>query len=265
MPAPPLTNTFETGLADTTAITIANSDDGSAGNAFNTVSGSSPAFSTTHAKSGSLAMRYDTTATYAQGYVDWQTLGSITGSVWFRFYLYSTAHPVTTAMRMVLFRTSAANCGLLFYNPTGFLQGGNAAQAGGTAGTVAPALNQWVRIEVRILPSATVGEVEWWLYNTPEAVIGDFDDHVLITSQVLAANVDQVRLGGTTAVGPNSLVAWFDDMAVSSSGQIGPSGAAGQTLYPDADLATGGWATTPLWSKVDETSADGTVISDTSS
>ena len=223
MPVPPLSNTFETALADATVITVANSDDGTAGDAFTTVS-NSPTFSTAQAKSGTLAMRYDTTATYTQRYVDWQTLGSITGSVWLRFYMYSTAVPAGSFLRVVLFRTSAANCALLFVQTTtGVLQGANAAQAGGTSGTVAVALNQWVRIEMRVLPSTTAGEVEWWLYNDPEAAIGDFDDHVLITGQVLAANVDQVRLGGTTAAGPTSFVVWFDDVAVSSTGQIGPS------------------------------------------
>lgn len=33
-----------------------------------------------------------------------------------------------------------------------------------------------------------------------------------------------------------------------------------QKLRPDADLATSGWTTAPLWSKIDEDSADGTVI-----
>lgn len=33
-----------------------------------------------------------------------------------------------------------------------------------------------------------------------------------------------------------------------------------QEAYPDADNATGGWASTPLWSKIDEVSPDGTVI-----
>jgi len=38
-----------------------------------------------------------------------------------------------------------------------------------------------------------------------------------------------------------------------------------QGIYPDADTATTGWSSTPLWSKVDEASPDGTVISATAS
>jgi hypothetical protein len=42
-------------------------------------------------------------------------------------------------------------------------------------------------------------------------------------------------------------------------------GVGSQVLYPDADVDTGDWATTPLWSKVEEETADGTVISATAS
>jgi len=39
----------------------------------------------------------------------------------------------------------------------------------------------------------------------------------------------------------------------------------GQTLRPDADITTSGWTTTPLFSKINEASADGTVITATAS
>ncbi len=38
-----------------------------------------------------------------------------------------------------------------------------------------------------------------------------------------------------------------------------------QEARPDADVTTTGWSTTPLWSKIEESSADGTVISATAS
>jgi hypothetical protein len=41
--------------------------------------------------------------------------------------------------------------------------------------------------------------------------------------------------------------------------------AATQAIRPDADITTTGWTTTPLWSKIEETSADGTVITATAS
>lgn len=38
-----------------------------------------------------------------------------------------------------------------------------------------------------------------------------------------------------------------------------------QAIRPDADVTTTGWTTTPLWSKIEEESADGTVITATAS
>lgn len=42
---------------------------------------------------------------------------------------------------------------------------------------------------------------------------------------------------------------------------LAPPDAVMQKLRPDADIATTGWSTAPLWSKIEEESADGTVIS----
>jgi hypothetical protein len=123
-------------------------------------------------------------------------------------------------------RTSAAaNSAFLTINTgTNVLRSMNAAQSGvGSSGTVAITLSQWVRIEWRVVSSTTVGESEWWLYNTADAPIDSFDDHVATTGLVLGANTDGIRFGPTTANGPNSFVCWMDDVAVSTRGQIGPS------------------------------------------
>lgn len=224
MPAPPILNTFESGQPDTTVITTANSG-GDAGTAFNAIT-ASPTFSTTQAHSGTLAMRWDTTATFAQIHADWTGLGSITTSVWFRFYLYLTANFSGSAPRLIGVRTSTpGNSAFLSMSSTGQLNAMNAAQTGLGAGSVAVNLNAWVRIEFRVLSSTTVGEFEWWLYNTPEAPIDSFDETKLHTAQVLGANTDGVQWGPTTVTGPNSWVGFFDDVAVSRQEQIGPGNA----------------------------------------
>ena len=231
MPAPPLTNNFETQIADGTVITTANSDDGtpSAGDAFSAITGS-PTFSTTQAHLGTLSMRIDTTGTYAETHAAWTGLGSITTSVWFRAYVYLTAFPVATVLRLFTARTAAnANSGFLSMTTAGKLQGLNAAQSGTgqTIATVAIALDQWVRIEWRVVSSATVGELEWWLYNNPEAPIGSYTDHQIGTGLVLGANTDGIRWGPSTVTGPANFVYYTDDVAVSTVAQIG-----GQPLAP---------------------------------
>jgi hypothetical protein len=220
MPALPLANTFESGQPDTTVITTGNSG-GAAGTAFNAVTGS-PTFSTAQVKNGERSMRFDTTGTYAQTHCDWTALGSITTSVWIRFYLYLTANPVTTVPRMICIRTSgAANSVFLAMTTGGLLQVLNAAQAGAATGSVAVALNQWVRIEARFLSSTTVGEGEWWLYNNPDAGIDSPSDHNSATSMVNGANSDGIQWGPTTVTGPANFVGEIDDVAISSAGRIG--------------------------------------------
>jgi hypothetical protein len=170
-------------------------------------------------------MKNDTTATYTSKYVAWTGLGALTTNVWFRAFCYFTANPTGQNLRLLLARSASANSALLYLGTTGLLQNGNAAQTGlSPAGTVPIALNQWIRIEWRVKSSATAGEVEWWLYNTPGAAIGSFTDHVNNNAAgiVLGANTDQIRWGGTTASGPNSFVFYMDELAVSTSGQIGP-------------------------------------------
>jgi len=71
----------------------------------------------------------------------------------------------------------------------------------------------------------------------------------------LAGNASSPTVSGTTLDGAETLDSWnFDGM-----------GAAPQILRPDADIATTGWTPTPLFSKINESSPDGTVITATAS
>ena len=67
----------------------------------------------------------------------------------------------------------------------------------------------------------------------------------------------------THALGDTSQIASWSITAY-KTGVAGPSNPP-QQLLPDADLATTGWSTAPLWSKVDEIPAGGDVISAVSS
>jgi hypothetical protein len=220
---PPLANTFESGQADGTAITTANSG-GAAGDAFSAVTGAPP-FSTAHAKSGSLAMKFDTTATFAQKHVDWTGFGIAADvDVWYRVYLYISANPASGPRLFCVRKSSpAGNSAFISITTAGKVQGMNAAQSGVATGTVSVALNQWVRIEFRVRSSTTIGQIEWWLYNTPDAPLGSHDDTASATGLVLGANTDGIMWGPNTVTGPANWVGWLDDPAVSTSGQIGPA------------------------------------------
>jgi hypothetical protein len=101
--------------------------------------------------------------------------------------------------------------------------------------------------------------------NTPSGGATELHDFQLVAEdwaqcteyKVLSAT-SSTSLAGTwtTAAGTPDVVSAF----------VAYKAAAGvQQVRPDADVTTTGWTTTPLWSKIEETSADGTVITATAS
>lgn len=96
---------------------------------------------------------------------------------------------------------------------------------------------------------------DWWTnpHGQPKALI---ECNIAAASLVdLAGNASNVLVTGTpTLDGAETLSSWnFDGTGVSS-----------QIARPDADIAAGGWATSPLFSKLNDQS-DATVISATAS
>ena len=71
-------------------------------------------------------------------------------------------------------------------------------------------------------------------------------------------------LAGATGSTSRTLTSSIADVYVSALLEINPAATGTpQKVRPDADTAVGTWATAPLWSKVDEASAGGDVITDT--
>jgi hypothetical protein len=227
MPAPPLSNTLEGGT-DTTTITTGNSG-GASGDAFNNVvigASATETFSATHAAHGGLAMKITQPASGVSTYVDWTGFGTLTTDVWFRLYVYRTANGSSEGYVVSVRNAAAAACCYIAISAAGIIRIWNASSAqAALTGSVAVGLNQWVRIEMRVFPSTTIGEIDWWLYNTPDAPIGSHDETKSATGLVLAANVDQVRWGMPSTPQPVSESSWYDDLAVSTAGQLGPAGA----------------------------------------
>ena len=83
-------------------------------------------------------------------------------------------------------------------------------------------------------------------------------DHILTSGEkaaVISWSNLYVRLYQADDSGTNSGTGFVDYVSFTV-----PDGAPPQQIRPDADVATTGWTTAPLWSKVEETSPDGTVI-----
>lgn len=221
MAAPPLSHTFESGQPDTTTISGANSAVG--GNAFDAIVGT-PTYSTTHAHAGTLSMKITEAGSHVSHQAEWRTLGQITADVWVRFYLWAAAVPNTASERYVRANNDAGtgSCLVGVQSTTGVVLGFNGAQTGTAVGSVAISTSQWIRIEARLRAGAGTGQVEWRLYNTPEAAIASYDDTNSASSMANSTNIDRVAFG-TQSAGTLNQDFWIDDIAVSTTDWIGPS------------------------------------------
>lgn len=224
MASPPLANTLEGGT-DGVEITSANSASGS-GDAFDDTTGSvegSPYFSSAQARD-TLSMRFNyTSAPGGTLFAQWSGLGSLTGNVYFRLYMYIPSL-VDNNLYPLGVRTSAnASSAILRILSSGLIQGRDAGNSGISEGTVAVATGQWVRIEMRVISSTTVGELEWRLYNTADAAAGSYDDTANATAAVLGANTDIANFGLNVTAPASPYTVYFDDLAVSTDDWIGPS------------------------------------------
>lgn len=260
----PLANTAEGGT-NTTAVTNANSG-GASGNAWDVIdansNGSSITFDNTHAAHGGLSYKFVQGTVAATHRVRWSTSPGTFTECWGRVYLYQTAFG-TSASQVVRINDSAQTR-LAVIHPGIASDQHLYVQASipGTqdGGSVVMALNQWVRIEWHFICNDTTGLIEAKLFNTADSVTAD--DTVIVQNVDTNGNGSgaQVEFGHGVGVNANE-IRWLDDMQVNGVGYPGPA-VAGQVVLPDADLAAGGWTTSPLFSKVNDVS-DATIITGT--
>lgn len=213
-----LTNSFEGGT-DGVTITSGNSG-GSSGDAFSNMSGS-PAFSATHRHVGTLAMACVDAASEMDA--RWN-FGPDTGNVYFRTHIYLTAYPTTQNLWFIDCDGGAA----LGFNTTLVVRSsdhciGGAVQASlnaGLTGTTVVPLNQFVRVELRVLASTTVGEIEWRLYTSVDSTT--IADTKSMTGQVLQADARRIRFGVVASPPTTPFTHWQDDIAYSNVDWLGP-------------------------------------------
>jgi len=225
-----LANNYEGGVQSDT-ISTGNSG-GASGDAFNAVSigsGNTLIFDGTNAQE-LLAAKHTFGGT-ATGYHGW-SFTALTVKTWFRTYFAISAIPtvgtwfgpfrpvITDGSRSM--STGISTAGLLTFR--------NAADA------IITALNPTIvtvlatdtvyRLEWSEVPSTTVGEIEWWLYDDPDAAIGNHvETKGPVGSLVLGAEIAGYRTGcQATAANVAGLSLWNDNIAISTDGQIGPEG-----------------------------------------
>jgi hypothetical protein len=215
-------NTLEGGTNGTT-ITPANSGAAS-GNAFDTaqVGGTNGvcAFETTRAFAGTVSAAIATGVTVVDPYIGWTFPGG-QPAIWTRFYAWVTANPAAN-WRMSAVYGTAPNVNMrafLRFNTAGKLVILDSTSAVIYTSTASFPLGSWVRVEYMVTGSASAGQIWLAFYNgngtTP------------IEQFTSAASFNTAGEIGAFLVGvcsPQASVAkaWFDNLAVSTIGPIGP-------------------------------------------
>lgn len=187
-------NTFETGLADGTAITVANSDDGTAGNPFNEVNagvGGVIEFDTARVAHGSLAARYVpavSTPCFANAPFTSDT------EIFTRIYLYLTT-AIADDMWLHDFNDAGGGgnrCGLVVIGSDDLLYVFNGPLGAADSSTATVPNGQWVRIETRLLTHATTGLIEARMFvGESETML----DNAILPSTNTSGDVDWVKTG----------------------------------------------------------------------
>ena len=256
-------NTHEGGILAAT-ISTGNSG-GASGDAYDTISigaGNTFIFDGTNVK-GKLGAKFTSGGT-TTGYISWTALGAITTDVWFRTYFAVSAIPTISTwfdMLRPIVSGGGRSGGDVGVRTDGTLRWGS-----GSSGTEVVAIrsttviapNTIYRLEWRVDPHATLGEIEWWLYDEPGAPIGDHVETKSAGSLVNSGNIDGFRMGnGATAANISGLSAWFDNVAISTDGQIGP-GLPEQTRGVGAAVDGGGIGS--QWFNVDNAEVEDTLV-----
>lgn len=153
----------------------------------------------------------------------WTGLGAIVTDVWVRMYIYATANPAADwKISNVRTSTGAAASAQISIDTNGKIHviGPSATLNIDSVNSIT--LSQQVRIEYRILASATAGQFEWWLYNNPEAPIGSHTETKVATGQVLGADTGELRFGVASTSAPTSQTLRIDSVEASATGPLGP-------------------------------------------
>jgi hypothetical protein len=214
-----IANTFETGLADETTITVANSDDGAAGTAWDAISfggGITAVYDDDLAAHGPRSGKF-VIGTDIQGYVEWSTAMGTQTEIWGRVYAYHDTAPPDNQY-LVAIRGGGGYIALIYLaeeaNRKVFVF--NAGLASSVATTLNYPLDQWVRYEFHVLCHATLGIVHVKLFQGDSTTVYD---EVNRTNVNTGTSIDTIRFGQS-----NTRITSFnmDDIEVNNTGWSGP-------------------------------------------
>lgn len=218
----PLSNNAEGGSNGTT-VTTGNSG-GSSGDAFDAVTigaGCTLKFSNAQAE-GSLAYEIVTAATSDSSFLAYSTaMGTQTG-LFVRIYLYLLATPAGQPIHLVKFRDGSTEKGAVRITTGGVLGlRDNGGDIGGLMSTVIP-LNQWVRIEAKIVCDVSVGVIECKLFSNADGLVAT--ETLTKSNRNTGTQITNVRFGETSVAGAITARTFYvDDLEANASAYPGPA------------------------------------------
>jgi len=228
-----LTQPFEGGVAGSQ---VSTANPGTLGAVFEFVptltSGQTLILDTAQAAHGSQSMKVATGATSATAYADWRASFAWASQTWFRCYVYFTANPASAvAGDVVTFLQTGTLCGRIRISTAGkvtFLDSAGTIQLTSTASIN---LNGWSRIEGFLIGSATVGQLEFKLFNTMDSTTAT--ETQTSGSTLNTFGVPNYGRWGLAQSVSNGGPLWLDDIGLSATGYIGAF-----TSITDTDTGT---------------------------
>ena len=225
---PVLANTFQAGTPGA-AVPAGNAIAASLGTAdgalFDTVSTSGSStltYSSAFAYSGTQSCQVFTPST-SPCYLMWtggNMIANGAAQTWFRLYLYQAANPASLHQ---LFQAGAGGTRAadLIINTSGTLSmrdtSGNVII---TTTTTVP-LNAWYRVEGYVTSNASTGQMEMKLFTSPGSTTPAETQTSSAAQDTAGGNLSQMRFGPSSA-GVTGLTYYMDDVAMSTSGYVGP-------------------------------------------
>jgi hypothetical protein len=224
------TGTFETGVDGNNILT----SDGGSANAWDDIeaNGTTTLKYSNVQKYQTLAMQVVTDATPNTALVSWgeSTLGTSITTIYGRLYLFlpsghdqnvfvARGFGIGGALAWEIIILAAGN--ILLRDNTG---------ASSATGAVNVSMNQWIRIEFKMVSSPTVGQLEAKLFNTADSSSPD-ETITSAANQNTLTRTDRVRFG-VTVQGKASSTYYFDNILVNDTAYPGPVVTATANLAP---------------------------------
>lgn len=200
-------NTYETGLASGTALTVANSDDNGAGDAFAAVSGGTQQFATANVLFGTRSVTVAAAASTA-AYHAWQSLVDASPAFTFDAYFYMPSVPVTNDQVLCAFYRGATGVAPCLIRTNGSIR--LTSDAGGGTSIIASAAGifnaaGWYRVSIWGTANGASGNLHmraWSVNPTTFAETELFTQLDSTTANLGTGNVDAIRIGRSVGFGP---------------------------------------------------------------